>query len=144
MKKLLSIQRNWFVGNDYRAHLVPDNSVLVIAETEIMGTKIEGTIWYEYHYDYQSGTRRGVLFVKDKTHYTAFQNNIGCHPYLAKSFSHHGCDIINVQAHYTGFNDSNIGVQSTIKMGNILWSIIGAEQLIDDAVLLTLKQLMPR
>jgi hypothetical protein len=143
MRKLLKIQSDWFIGNHNRVHLVPDNKYIVrVAETKIPDTTIDDTLWYNYDYDHRAGIRLGVLFVRDKSNLKLAKDNIGFHPYLSKSFSHPECDFIDVQDHYTAFNDTNTGVLSTIKMGCIVWSIVGYEQLVSESVLLTLKQML--
>lgn len=139
MKKLVNIQSNWFIGNEYRVHHVPDNSIILRATLKNPRREV---LFYEYDFNFEKGIRRGLLFKDTGERKHINSNNIDFGPY---SYTAHSDQpkYFTVNSDYKALNnsDSKLVLQSIITISDTEWIIIGGEDMADDTTLLTLLKI---
>ena len=138
MRKLVNIQSDWFIGNENRVHLVPDNAILIAVT--INKTEKLSAIFQEYDRDNKEKTRRGVLFLPSQKIDGILKDTISFHPYPYSAF---GSRTLQPKAEYTALRaDELVGVLLfiTIEKTNWIMPVSDYESMADGAALITLIQ----
>lgn len=140
MKKLVNIQSNWFIGNEYRVHHVPDNSIILRV---ILENHRREVLFYEYDFNFEAGIRRGLLF-EDTGKNAIHSDNIGFWPYYLDAFLHKLTFTVNSEYKALNSSESPLADCESVTISGSKWSIIKKEYMTDDATLITLREVLEK